>query len=60
MSASEYEGREQKSSVAVTMNAKGEAQVGVKVYDGCEETELERIRQLAISAYNAAAAQVRA
>lgn len=50
---------ESRSSVAVAMNAKGEAQVTVKVYDGADETELERIRRLAVATYQALCAEVR-
>jgi hypothetical protein len=41
------------------MNAKGDAQVTVKVYDGADQAEVDRIRQLAVSTYNATVAAVR-
>lgn len=50
---------EQKSSVKISMTAKGDATVEVKVYDGAEQTELDRIRGLAVSTYNQAKAAVR-
>lgn len=51
--------QEAKSSVALEMNSKGEAQVKVKVYDGVDEGELIRIRRLAVDAYNLTVAEVR-
>lgn len=61
MSNSEFEGPvvEQRSSVKISMNAKGEAQVEVKAYEGVEGAELERIRLLAVAAYNQTAREVR-
>lgn len=59
MSASEYQTETAKSSVAVSMNAKGEAIVTVKVYDGVDPVVLEEIRQLAVGAYNATVREVR-
>lgn len=58
MSSGEYQ-QEAKSSVKISMNAKGEAQVEVKAYDGVDATELERVRQLAVTTYNATARDVR-
>lgn len=52
MSAPEQFG-EQRSSVKISTTAKGDAQVEVKVYDGAELTELDRIRAIAVSTYNA-------
>ena len=51
--------QEAKSSIALTMNAKGEAQVSVKIYEGTELAELDRIRQIAIAAYKQTASEVR-
>lgn len=65
MSAHEPEPRfgeipfEQRSSVAIKMSAKGEAQVEVKVYTGQDGAELEQARQLAVKAYNETASAVR-
>lgn len=50
---------EQRSSVAVTMNAKGEAQVAVKVYTGQDAGELEAARELAVRIYADTARAVR-
>jgi len=55
MSTPEHEGQvEQRSSVKIATNAKQEAQVEVKVYDGADEVEVTRIRELAVSTYKAA------
>lgn len=51
--------QEAKSSVKVTMNAKGEAQVEVKVYEGTPDIELNQAREQAIRVYNETVAQVR-
>lgn len=51
--------QEARSSVAVSMTAKGEATVTVKVYEGSDATEMERVRQLAVQMYNATARDVR-
>lgn len=51
--------QEARSSVAVSMTAKGDATVTVKIYEGSDATELERIRQLAVELYNATARDVR-
>lgn len=58
MSEHEYQS-EQRSSVKVSMTAKGEATVEVKVYVGQDAAELEAARQLAVSTYNATARAVR-
>lgn len=50
---------EQRSSVAVTMNAKGEAQVAVKVYTGQDDAELDAARELAVRVYSETARAVR-
>lgn len=50
---------EQRSSVKVSSNAKGEAQVEVKAVDGVAETELQRLRELAVGNYLAAMRHVR-
>lgn len=50
---------EQKSSVKISCNAKGEAQPEIKVYEGTNAVELERIRQLAVQTYNQTARDVR-
>lgn len=50
---------EQKSSVKISMTAKGDATVEVKVYDGADQAELDRIRAIAVSAYNATKQAVR-
>lgn len=44
---------ESKSSVAISRTAKGDAQPSVKVYEDTTEEELDRIRGLAVSAYQA-------
>lgn len=49
---------EQRSSVKVTLNAKGEAQVEVKVYAGEDETELERARSLAVDVFRRTVSEV--
>lgn len=52
MATPEHDGQvEQKSSIKISTNAKQEAQVEVKIYDGTDETELTRIRELAVNAY---------
>ena len=52
MSAQEYEGRvEQKSSVKVTRNAKGEPQFEAKVVAGATDEELATLRQQAVTQY---------
>lgn len=48
-----------KSSVRITCNAKQEAQPDIKVYEDTTAEELERIRQLAVSAYLATQRDVR-
>jgi hypothetical protein len=50
---------EQRSSVAIEMNAKGEAQVKVKVYDGADPDGIDRIRHLAVQTYKATVSMVR-
>lgn len=50
---------EQRSSVAVKMSAKGEAQVEVKVYDGADENAMQALRELAVGTYLAAVRAVR-
>lgn len=50
---------ESKSSVKISMDAKGEAKVEVKIYDGAEKPEVDRIRDLAIDTYKTAKAGVR-
>lgn len=57
MSADEIR-QEAKSSIAVTQNAKREAQVSVKIYDGATLEEVDRIRQLAVAAYKQTVAEV--
>lgn len=42
---------EQRSSIKISTNAKQEAQVEVKLYDGADETEITRLRTLAVEAY---------
>jgi hypothetical protein len=51
--------QEAKSSVKVTMNAKGEAQVEVKVYSGSEDAELDETRRQAIRIYQETVREVR-
>jgi hypothetical protein len=53
MSEREHDGQpaEQRSSVSISRNAKGEAQFAVKAYEGCEVDELTRLRELAVSNY---------
>ena len=48
-----------RSSVKISCNAKGEAQPEIKVYEDTTAEELERIRQLAVSAYLATQRDVR-
>lgn len=50
MSAPEHNGEqvEQKCSIKVTRNAKGEAQWEAKVVEGFDPTELERVRLAAV------------
>jgi phosphotransferase system HPr-like phosphotransfer protein len=43
---------EQKSSVKLSLNAKGDCQVEVKCYQGTTNDEMEATRQLAISTFN--------
>lgn len=50
MSADETR-QEAKSSIAITQNAKRDAQVTVKIYDGATLEEIDRIRQLAVATY---------
>lgn len=58
MSGAEFQ-QEAKSSVKISMTAKGDATVEVKVYDGSAADEIERIRQLAVKTYNDTARAVR-
>lgn len=53
MSTTEHDGgqQEQRSSVKISMTAKGDATVEVKVYESTVADELERIRNLAVAAY---------
>ncbi len=51
MTTVEQELREQRSSIKVTLNAKHEPQFELKVYAGEEESELARIRTLAVEQY---------
>lgn len=55
----ERESQEQRSSVKVTLNARGGEQVEVKVYAGEDEAELERARVLAVEAFRRTVAEVR-
>lgn len=50
MSMPEFQA-EQRSSVKIAMNAKGEAQVEVKVYVGTPDDEMTETRQRAVSHY---------
>lgn len=59
MSSGEYQTETAKSSVKIAMTAKGEATVEVKAYDGVDEAEMDRIRQLAVRIYNETARDVR-
>lgn len=45
---------EQRSSVKLTLNAKGDPQVEVRVYEGADAEELERIRRLAVQQFSEA------
>lgn len=58
MSATEYERGEQRSSVKITMNAKGEAQVEVKAYSHDLDT-LDAARVKAVEVYKTTAAELR-
>lgn len=51
--------QEARSSVKISMTAKGDATVEAKVYVGTTEDELEQARQLAIQAYNSTVREVR-
>ena len=42
---------ESKSSVAVTSNSKGDAQVAVKAYEGVNRHEMEALSDQAVAAY---------
>jgi hypothetical protein len=53
MSASEHEPVEQKSTIKVTRNAKGEAQFEAKVVHGVTDDELADLRRQAVAHYNA-------
>ena len=44
---------EPKSSVKITTNAKGMAQVDVKVYEGATEEEMQATKDLAVKVYTA-------
>lgn len=41
-----------RSSVKIEMNSKGMAQVKVAVYAGEEESEMQRVKDLAVNTYN--------
>lgn len=58
MSAPEHV-QEAKSSIKISCNAKGEAQPEVKIVEGADAAEIERIRVLAVNTYNATARAVR-
>jgi hypothetical protein len=58
MSATEHVS-ESKSSIAIAMNAKGEAQPTIKIYEGTDEAEVERIRLLAVATWDRVVAEVR-
>lgn len=61
MSALEHDPQaEARSSVKITRNAKGDAQVEVKVYAGELDDELDRIRRLAVAQYQALLQELRA
>jgi hypothetical protein len=53
VSAVEEQSVEQRSSVEVSRNAKGDAQLRVKLYDGVAEAEVDRLRGLATDTYRA-------
>ena len=55
----EHRELEAKSSVKITCNAKGDAQPEVKIYEGCDPGEVERIRVIAVEAYLATQREVR-
>lgn len=59
MSSGEYQQPEAKSSIKISCNAKGEAQPEIKIVEGADAAEIERIRQLAVSTYNATQREVR-
>lgn len=59
MSGGEYQQETARSSVAISMTAKGDATVTVKAYDGVDDIEMERIRVLAVQTYNATVRDVR-
>lgn len=58
MSSGEYQ-VEAKSSVKISCNAKGEAQPEIKIVEGADAQEIERIRQIAVLTYNETAKAVR-
>ena len=52
MSAVEHEQQtESRSSIALERNARGDCQIKVKLYDGVTETEVDRLRTLAVDNY---------
>lgn len=51
MSSTDYQPVEQKSSIKVTRNAKGEPQFEAKVVAGATEPELTELRRLAVDQY---------
>lgn len=59
MSTPEYQPAEQKSSVAISMNAKGEAIPTVKCYAGTTDAEMTELRSLSVAHYLATVAAVR-
>jgi hypothetical protein len=58
MSTSEFI-QEAKSSVKISMTAKGDATVEAKVYVGTTEDEIEDAKRLAIQVYNETVREVR-
>lgn len=51
MAASEHAPTESKSSITVATTAKGDPTIGVKIYDGADPAEIERLRDLAVDTY---------
>ena len=54
----EHAAPEQRSSVEIARNAKGDAQPRVKVYAGEDEAEMARLRDLAVRTYLAVCADL--
>lgn len=49
---------ESKSSVKITLNYKGEAQLEVKIYDGTTQDEADAIKQVATQTFRDTCAEI--